>query len=134
VTLRIGGEDGDATRVWVSVRGDTVHTRIATADAPAAAALTSALGELQSALERQGFTDGSLRVLVPSPGPNDGRAAPPAAQAAVNVAAATAPSRGTDAPSDGNLPGKQRGQDTATDRPGQHGQRPHQRSPRERER
>ena len=134
VTLRIGGEDGDATRVWVSVRGDTVHTRIATADAPAAAALTAALGELQSALERQGFTDGSLRVLVPSPGPNDGRAAPPAAQAAANVAAATTPSRGTDAPSDGNLPGKQRGQDTATDRPGQHGQRPHQRSPRERER
>jgi hypothetical protein len=134
VTLRIGGEDGDATRVWVSVRGDTVHTRIATADAPAAAALTAALGELQSALERQGFTDGSLRVLVPATGPSDGRAAPPAAQAAVNVAAATTPSRGTDAPSDGNLPGKQRGQDTATDRPGQHGQRPHQRSPRERER
>jgi hypothetical protein len=134
VTLRIGGEDGDATRVWVSVRGDTVHTRIATADAPAAAALTAALGELQGALERQGFTDGSLRVLVPSPGPNDGRAAPPAAQAAVTATAATAPSRGTDAPSDGNLPGKQRGQDTATDRPGQHGQRPHQRSPRERER
>jgi Meckel syndrome type 1 protein len=134
VTLRIGGEDGDATRVWVSVRGDTVHTRIATADAPAAAALTAALGELHSALERQGFTDGSLRVLVPSPGPNDGRTAPPAAQAAANAAAATTPSRGTDAPSDGNLPGKQRGQDTATDRPGQHGQRPHQRSPRERER
>jgi hypothetical protein len=135
VTLRVGEGDGETTRVRVTLRGDTVQTRIIAPDAPAAAQLTAAANELRSGLAQHGLADAGASILAAPPSPTPDRGATAAAPPATDVVAGTTSSRGTDAPSDRHpSDSKKRGEETATDRPGQHGSRSQQRPKRERER
>ena len=135
VTLRVGEGDGETTRVRVTVRGDSVQTRIVAPDAPAAAQFAAASADLRSGLAQHGLTDAGASILAAPPSHAADRGASAAAPPATDVVAGTTSSRGTDAPSDRHSSdNKQRGEETATDRPGQHGSRSQQRSKRERER
>lgn len=61
VTLHLPDEAGGG-RVHIAVRGDVVHARIVPPDAIAGHDMESGLGDLRSALGRQGFEEAHVRV------------------------------------------------------------------------